>query len=260
MTKYYTDEALEKLEGASADLQGRWMRLVQRCIDHQFRNAEAREFALHGFGRRMGSLVRCIDNTFSAIPPELDRVPSSDETEDAAIQVQSFIINVFGCLDNLAWVWVLEGNITKPNGGPIPQEWVGLRRQNTLVRTSFSEEFQIYLESICDWFDYLEDYRHALAHRIPLYIPQYAIDPRNEAGYNELEGRIRTLVMQRRFTEAKALENERDSLKFFRPFIMHSWTRQATPMAFHSQMLADFKTIEAIGEKVLDELAREFRQ
>jgi hypothetical protein len=152
-------------------------------------------------------------------------------------------------------MWVLERNITKPNGAPLPPEWIGLRTTNTLVRTSLTEDLRRYLESIAAWFEYLEDYRHALAHRIPLYIPPFAIAPNNEDRYHELEAAITQLIIQGDLAEADARKKERDSLKFFRPFIVHSWS-QAKPMEFHAQMLADFKTIEAISTKLLDDLVR----
>jgi hypothetical protein len=231
------------------------MHLQQRCMEYRFGNEQAKENAVHGFSRRLSGLVRCIENTFGAIPPELEGVPTSDAVHDTEIQVQAFIVNVFGCLDNLAWVWVLERNITKANGEPVPPEWIGLRTPNTLVRNSPSNELRKYLEDAAPWFEYLEDYRHALAHRIPLYIPPFAIDPKNEVRYRELEEEITSLIIKGQLEEASALKRERDGLKFFRPFIVHSWGR-AQPMEYHVQMLADFKTIEAISAKLLDELAK----
>lgn len=230
------------------------MRLQERCMEFRFGNERAKEYAVHGLSRRLSGLVRCIENTFRAIPPELDGVPTSDAVHDTEIQVQAFITNVFGCLDNLAWVWVLERNTTKPDGEPIPPEWIGLRTTNKLVRKSLSGALRKHLEHAASWFAYLEDYRHALAHRIPLYIPPFAIDPRNEARYHEFEESITRLIIDGQLDEAAALKKERDGLKFFRPFIVHSWG-ETRPMEFHVQMLADFKTIEAISAKLLDELA-----
>jgi hypothetical protein len=120
MTRYYTDEGIAKLAEAYAGLRGRCMQLQERCLRYKFGNERAQEFALHGFSRRLSCLVRCIENTFRIIPPDLDSLPTSDETHDVEIQVQAFIINVFGCLDNLAWVWTLERNVTKPDGGSLP--------------------------------------------------------------------------------------------------------------------------------------------
>jgi len=251
MARYYSDETIKLLKGEHARLHWRSFQLQQRCIEYKFRNEQAKKFALHGFSRRLGTLVRCIDNIFRAIPPELDGVPTFDQTQDAAIQVQAFIFNVFGCLDNLGWVWVLERNITKPNGMPFPPEWVGLRAVNTAVRDSLGQELRKYLESISDWFEYLEDVRHALAHRIPLYVPPFSIAPDNESRYIDLERSITSLVMQGKTAEAQAKKMEQDSLKFFDPWIAGAARGM---VLFHGQMLNDFKTIEVIGAKLLAEL------
>jgi hypothetical protein len=173
----------------------------------------------------------------------LDGVPTLDQKQDVGIHVQAFIFNIFGCLDNLAWVWVLERNVTNKDGAPLPPEWAGLRTKNRIVRDSLGQEFHQFLEDMSAWFTYLEDYRHALAHRIPLYVPPFAIDPNKADRYSELERSIFALIAQRNGAEAQAQELERDSLKFFRPLIMHSWTGDARTIQFHTQMLSDFKTI-----------------
>jgi hypothetical protein len=173
-----------------------------------------------------------------------------DATQDVAIQAQAFIFNLFGCLDNLAWVWVLEQNITKPDGAPLPPEWIGLRPKNIAVRNSLSEELHNSLKSMAEWFEYLENYRHALAHRIPLYIPPFAIAPHNEEKYRDLEVRIGELMQQRQLDKMQAIKREQDALKFFRPF----FAGQINMMEVHPQILCDFKTIESIGAKLLDDL------
>jgi integrase len=189
-------------------------------------------------------------------PRLLNAVPSLDQIQDVAIQVQAFLFNVFGCLDNLAWMWVLERDIPKPDGTPLPPEWVGLRAKNTVVRNSLGQELRQYLESMSAWFDYLEDYRHALAHRIPLYVPPFAIAPTDAERYRELEQSIFALKSERRYTEAQAQELERDRLRFFQPWVKHSWATPGGAIQFHTQMRTDFKTIEAIGARLLEELAK----
>jgi hypothetical protein len=132
------------------------MAIQERYLTRRFSNDRAKEFAQQGFARRLGTLARCMRNAFSVLPPDLDGVPSDDATHDAAIQLQTFVINVFGCLDNLAWVWVLERDLKRPDGSDMPPEWVGLRPKNTRVRQSFSTAFQSYLDSLAPWFDYQE--------------------------------------------------------------------------------------------------------
>jgi hypothetical protein len=143
--------------GTSAPLRWRCLQLQQRFLQHQFGNERAKEFAFYGFSRRLFTLVRCIENTFCAIPPDLNEIPKLDQLQDVAIHVQAFLFNVFGCLDNLAWMWVLERNITKPDGAPLPREWVGLGPQNKAVRDECGQDLRQYLDSISGWFTYLED-------------------------------------------------------------------------------------------------------
>ena len=126
---------------------------------------EAREFATQGFSRRLKTLARCIDNVFKILPPNQTHLPSIDELFDAMINIQAFVFNLFGIIDNLAWIWVQEKPIRKEDGSPIPKSFVGLSKGNTFVRSSLSTEFQEYLRGLDDWFDHIEKWRHALAHR-----------------------------------------------------------------------------------------------
>jgi hypothetical protein len=254
VANFYSNEALEKLADACVGLRGRCMHLQERCLGHYFRNARAKEFACHGLSRRLSVLVRCIHNTFGIIPPELDGLPTTDSLHDAEIQVQAFVFNVFGCLDNLAWIWVEERNVKNPKDGKdLPPGCVGLRPKNEIVMASLDVDVRKYLNSMDGWFEYLENYRHALAHQIPLYIPPYGPRPGHEGRCRELE--VALAELRGDLVELEALRRELDQLILFKPYIMGSFTGRAKPMPFHWQMLCDFKTIEAISAKMLDALA-----
>jgi hypothetical protein len=60
-------------------------------------------------------------------------------------------------------------------------------------------------------------------------------------------------IKERSLAKYQKLEKEQDSLKVFRPFITHSWS-EARPMAFHQQVLTDFKTIEVLTTKMIGEM------
>ena len=47
---------------------------------------------------------------------------------DLTINLQSFMFNVFGCLDNLARIWVIERNVTNSDGSPLRDNQVGFLR------------------------------------------------------------------------------------------------------------------------------------
>lgn len=162
---YFSNEHLALLEEEYRAIPGKCQKLSGDFLRHNYNNARAREYAIHGFSRRLNTLARCIENTFGILPPDIPGLPTREQLSDAAINVQAFVFNVFGSLDNLAWVWVSEKGLTKNDGSPIPNTWVGLKSGNTLVRSSFSPEFQKYLLELDAWFNYLEDFRHALAHK-----------------------------------------------------------------------------------------------
>src|SRR5579862_727420 len=243
MANFYSDDHLARMADEIVGLERRLRTLQQSYFEYGFKNEQAKEFAHQGLSRRLSTLVRCVRNTFTALPPELEGIPTSNALHDAEIQMQAFIISVFGCLDNMAWIWESERSIIQPNGNPLPPEWIGLRPTNRTVWQSLSRGLRDYLDGIAPWFDYLEDYRHALAHRIPLYIPPFAVAPGNENRYRELEAEITKRVIAGE--PIGDLRREQNALKFFRPFIVHSW-KDPTLMSLHVQMLVDYRTIEAI--------------
>ena len=252
---YFSNEHLALLEEEYRAIPGKCQKLSGDFLRHNYNNARAREYAIHGFSRRLNTLARCIENTFGILPPDIPGLPTREQLSDAAINVQAFVFNVFGSLDNLAWVWVSEKGLTKNDGSPIPNTWVGLKSGNTLVRSSFSPEFQKYLLELDAWFNYLEDFRHALAHRIPLYIPPYVVSKANEAAYREHQDRMDAAAARRDFAEYDRLSNEQDALGVFRPWVTHSVGEQlAGPVMLHAQLLADFATVEAVAQKFLVEL------
>lgn len=186
----FSDEALREIQEEYQTVSGKYERLMVRYQARMYRNARAQEFASQGFSRRLKTLVRCIDNVFEILPPDRIDLPTSHELSDAAINIQAFVINVFGCLDNLAWIFVLEQGLTRDDGSPIPNTWVGLGKGNDFVRGSLSPEFQDYINGLNAWFDVQGNYRHALAHRVPLYIPPYIVPKTSKKAYLDLENQI----------------------------------------------------------------------
>ena len=251
---YFTHEQAEELTRAHSEVHDKFADIRNRYISRNYANARAEEYATHGFARRLGIVVRCIDNVFEILPPDLEAIPSRDAVADATINVQAFVFNVFGSIDNLAWIWVEEKAVRNEDGSPIPNKWIGLGEKNTFVRGTFSAEFQEYLTKLNPWFSQLHDYRHALAHRIPLYIPPYTVTPANLAAHQQLEDRMTEAIKQSNFADYERLSSEQEALGSFKPWMTHSFEEGTTPVVFHYQMLADFNTIEELAKKMLKEL------
>jgi hypothetical protein len=154
-------------------------------------------------------------------------------------------------VDDLAWIWVLEKDISKSDGKDLPDTWVGFRRDNSRVQESLPQELREYLEEINDWFKMLENYRHAVAHRIPPYIPPYIIRREDAEAYSDIE---RQMHQATDIEEYDRLQAEQERMQYFAPVIQHSFEEQARPLVFHPQLLANFNTVEELGSMLLDAL------
>ncbi len=219
---------------------------LQRC-------ARAREYAEHRLARRVKTLARCIDNVFKILPTDRVELPSSERTIRCDGQHSSILFNVFGSIDNLAWIWVQEKPVRRENGAPIPNNWVGLTKDNHFVRSSLSTEFQQYLKGADDWFDYLGNFRHTLAHRIPLYIPPYTISPDKEAAYQRLEAAMWQALKENDFAEHERFKCKQKDMAKFIPMMAHS-LEKSRAVRFHANCYAIFSPLKRSQKKCLRSL------
>jgi hypothetical protein len=148
----YTAEHLQQLRDELKTLNRKYEELLTGFVGRSYSSAGAQEHASQGFARRVKILKRSIENVFAILPPERADVPVRDEVSDATINIHAFLFNVFGSLDNLAWVWVQERGVCTPKGKPVPHSQVGLGPKCEIVRASFSVEFRDYLAGMDRWF------------------------------------------------------------------------------------------------------------
>lgn len=253
---YFSEDALKKIAASYATIDSRYRKLLFAYVCRTFANDKAKEYATQGFPRRLKILVRCVHQIFQLLPPESVDVPDSTIIADATINIQAFLFNVFGAIDNLAWVWVYEKSLKRSDGTPLPNAWVGLGPENRFLRSSFSKEFQEHLANLNPWFTHLANFRHALAHRILLYIPPYIVEKSKQAAYLDLEAQMTEAIKRWDFEEHERLSAEQMKLATFRPWMQHSFAENARAVVFHPQLIADFNTIDELGWKLLGELNR----
>jgi hypothetical protein len=250
----YSPEALAHLVVELATIGPARTRLVEAIVARKYKSRQATDHAQRGFARRIGTLARCIENSFAILPPDFQGLPDSDRLADATIQIQAFVFNLVGALDNLAWMWVLEAGITQRNGKPLPNQRVGLRRGHKCVRESFSSSTQEYLMSFDNWFDYVEDFRHALAHRIPFYIPPYTVSNSDTAAYRQSQEDQWKALGQGNWDAYIAAQSTQESLSVFVPWITNQSDQDHKSVYIHPQILTDFKTVVDIAWTILSAL------
>ncbi|SEL39096.1 hypothetical protein SAMN04515666_103605 [Bosea lupini] len=240
----------DKLDWAGA----RQRQLTEELIGRDWATDLGREHAQHGAARRLAILYQCIESVFELIPPSADDILDREVRLRGTVFIQSFVLNAFGLVDNLAHVWVAERAIRGPNGRPLARREIGLRSLNAAVRASLSVEGQAELAAFDNWFAYLTDFRDHLAHRIPLYIIPFIVAPEDEDEHKRLSGEVVSAIRRGEADEARALKAQRRRLEHFRPWMKSSIHDPGPPVVFHPQMLADFATIERIAVLILREL------
>lgn len=252
---FYSDKQLNNLVDIYEKMPEKHFELTVKFHQYNFSNEIAKEYALQGFSRRMDTLKLCIENVYSFLPPDISDVPSRLSNHNATINIQAFIFNVFGCLDNLAHMWIKETNL-RVNGREIPRRHIGLRRNNKSVRESFSKSFQNYLNDLESWFVALIDLRDSLAHRIPVYIPPNGVNERDEKEYQELHEQLHNFPYLEGFDKDAhdSIHKQISGLEFFQPIMLHSWNESTDRIAFHTQILYDHCKLVEIGHHLVNEL------
>jgi len=72
--------------------------------------------------------------------------------------------------------------------------------------------------------------------------------------YNALSTQITDAVNRLDADAYTYLAEQQNKLLVWQPWITHSITETTARFAFHVQMIADFSTVEELGEKMLSEL------
>jgi len=185
MTKrmsYYTEENIKELEDKYQQLLPSFQKLSEQLynLSAQLKNDRAREYLTHGLMRRLATVTRCTENIFSLYPISKASKLSKEARNDLAINLHAFFINISGILDNIAWIVAFEHGIYIDNNNrQVNRGDVCLLGKKRFKRY-IPAKLKSYLnqQHIKDWYNqYSKNFRDALAHRIPLYIPPAILTP-----------------------------------------------------------------------------------
>lgn len=252
MACFFSAETLAKLTETRADIKARFDELQTLLLSRKFKSPRAEEYARQGLGRRLDEMNRAIDFIFDIVPPEQEEPPEQDNRVVTTMLLQSYFMNVQGCLDNIAWIWVYETNQKDRDGSELKRGSVGLGQRYLLK--SFSASFRAYIRSLKKWFKHVAEFRDSAAHRIPLYIPPYFVQTADAPEYERL-GREAIAAFRRgdmpAYDDCRAKQK---ALGKFQPVISHSPVERSPACVFHIQVLQDFMTIDEIAHKLFDEI------
>jgi hypothetical protein len=149
MARYFSEQRIAKLYAGYDEVERQFRDLRDRIHSRAYQTNRGAEFARHGLSRRLDTLVRAIDQVYELLPPEQDEIPSNDTVVRASMVIQAFVMNAFGCLENIAWVLVHEKDIKGKGGAELDPKEVGLGKK--FVRKKLSKEFQALLTKHQGW-------------------------------------------------------------------------------------------------------------
>lgn len=239
----------DRLSEVTYGLRHLQMGCLRSCDD--ITDERVREYMFHGVGRRLNVLLHTIDNVFRRFPPSTEEMLGWDSLIDIQINLQAFFINIIGVFDNWAWCFVYLHHLETNVGGRLN---VGVFKSRT--QQCFPQALQKYLQSetIARWHSaYLKNYRDALAHRIPLYIPPASLTPTEQERYEALEAKRLAFAQEHEWRQSDKVAAEQDALG--RPCFafLHSAAENGVlrPILIHPQMLSDASTVVEFGNLFL---------
>lgn len=119
----YTDDQVSEFNQKLDAWLTREEALTTEFFTREFRVPSAHELVCHGLGRRFATLKHCINRTFETLPPN-ETEPGNMVLMDATSHLQTFVINTYGAIDNLARIWCIESNLRRKNGNSFPiRDW-----------------------------------------------------------------------------------------------------------------------------------------
>ena len=253
--QHFTDKALEEIFSAYSEVQNRDSKLTIKIYTFTSRleNERAIEFMQHGVNRRLGVIYRCLENIFTTFPPNRIELLDRNDRLDVEINLHAFLINVYGIIESTGLALAHENDlIGEESDHKLPAQKISLFKRR--FRRLLNPNLCAYLRrsTTTQWFnEYAKNYRDALAHRIPPYVPPSALKDEEARRYKFLEKEASRLRKEGNFEQIEAIQNEQNRLGKANPLFVHSFSEEAKPVYLHPQLIADFRTVEELVDTAI---------
>lgn len=249
----YSQEALQELARGLDEVPSKLQQLQMDCIlsCNDIPSERVKEYMFHGVGRRLNVLRHTIISVFDYFPPSAEVKLDRETLIDVQINLQAFFINLIGVFDNWAWSFVYLHQLDADMGGRLNVDMFKSRTQRFLPQAL---QQHLSSDTMTRWHsEYLKNYRDALAHRIPLYIPPANLTPAEQKRYNALEAQRFGLIQQHQWQQLDEMIEEQDAIGSPCFAFLHSFSEDEAlrPILIHPQMLSDASTVVEFGNLFL---------
>lgn len=235
----YSEEQIEQLNNSFDDIKINFRERLSDSYKIVFEEKRANEFFKHGFFRRFSMLFHCIERVFEIYPPDRENLLVDEERYDLEAFIQTFVINLYGAIDNLAWIVNAENKLNLKK--------IEISLYNKEIQKCFPNEFVSYIcnegsRGFKKWYvQHCKVFRHSLGHRIPLYIPPSGVNDADR--YQQIAIDRQNAILNHDFAKVAELNNEEKSLEHILPLYIHSFEENSPQVIIHSQLIVDFRTL-----------------
>jgi len=248
--QHFTEKALKDITTSHAEIRFKYINLTQKIgvFSGNLRNERAKEFMQNGVNRRLLIVYRCVEKIFDLFPPDRIELLEENDRLDAEINLHAFLINIYGIIENLGLAVAYENDlVSEESEHKLKAKSVNLFDRK--FRRLLNPHLRLYLseDTIAKWYmEYAKNYRDALAHRIPPYVPPAALNDEQQLRFEYLDQEINRQYPGGNFERITMLRDEQERLGRANPLFVHSFSEKAIPLYLHPQLIADFMTIEEL--------------
>lgn len=250
----YSEEQLADLKDEYFSTLKELQNLGLNCIRQadKITNIQAREHMHHGAGRRISVIRRAIQNIYLRFPPDTKQKIHIDDLLDVQINLQAFVVNLYGIFENFAWAFVLRHNLEVVIGD---HKKISMFSKHTQKHLPTQINAYLTKNDTSIWIKkYLKYYRDSLAHRIPLYVPPFIATEAEGTRFNELEAEKFPCIQAENWQRLKEIDAEQGAIGSPCFAFVHAFSGSVSPkpILMHPQLLCDAKLVIEFGSLFLE--------
>lgn len=196
-------------------------------VSPTLKNAEARNYLLHGAGRRLNMMVHSYREIIHIADPSRTKPLSDEEQQTLGRDINLLYVNLRGLLDNLATTLLHE---KQPSLADLKPTAIGL------FSPQFRSQFAGFAVIAADvqlhdaWNKDVKERRDPVAHRIPLYLPHTATTPDEAARYGELNEQFVRHANELNFEESGRAFERMHRIGTYLPYFLHHPSKPPIPL------------------------------
>jgi len=237
--------------------------IAEQAIN-RFTNDYAKRYLRYGFSRRYSMLIESKEYIFKTFENQKDKPLSLPVAGRLSLHLNTFYLNLRGCLDNLAYILTYEYSLLEKINSNTLRHFCILISDNFISRLSKQKpEIANELQKYRNWYKELKKLRDPGAHRLPLSFITSILNQNDKINYvrkiNEYNNLLKNVSSNSPkksleiMHEASNVLSELNNIGKFEPIIVAMESNGQEMKSAPDQLTTDMKNIIKISHIVLND-------